>query len=189
MPSRRWKPPLRVWFCDNLALLDSNSCSEVGAVGSYRGGLAVSARVGENGYLPEGSVLPFFYRKTNLPKTKRIFRSNTGDLQRSSISETCWKVHISEPRQETGNFVPFLIVFFSVGFRSSGLWSAMGGYRHGTRCKGGTQRSLWLQSQFLPRQFGSIQSHSQEKEVGKRQQMNERRFLDHNLPTLGTAVT
>jgi len=42
---------------------------------------------------------------------------------------------------------------------------------------------LWLQSQFLPQQFDSIQSQSQKKEVGKRQQKNEIRFLDHNLPT------
>lgn len=65
-------------------------------------------------------MLPFFYRKKKSPKTKRISSSNKGDLQISSIPGTCWRMHVSESRWETGNFLPLLIASFSVSFRSAG---------------------------------------------------------------------
>lgn len=50
--------------------------------------------------------------------------------------------------------------------------------------RGKPRAASWLGPQFPARQVGSIQSPAQEKEVGKRQQMNEIGFVDGDLPTL-----
>lgn len=81
-----------------------------------------------------------------------------------------------EFNQESGDFFATFKCLLFCGLQK--CWSTKGdgrvSYRtRGSAVKGKPRGTLWLQSEFPPAQFGSMQSHNQIKEMSKRQQMNK----------------